>query len=99
MGSILLALVNDDRRSSVTRGIERLTDHEIVDVRDEGRAFEQLTAGSCDVAIIDGDQPGLDGFGLCRRLRQQAPRGTVLPALFLAISDGSAVGRRTAVAA
>ncbi|HEX2656902.1 MAG TPA: response regulator, partial [Polyangia bacterium] len=98
MGSILLALVNEDRRSSIVRGIERLTDHVIEDVRDAEQAFIRLSEGDCDLAIIDADQPGLDGFGLCRRLHQQTPRGASPPVVFLAVADASTVMRRTALA-
>jgi len=99
MGSILLALVNDERRSTVAGGIERLTDHAVDDVPDGERAFAQLCERDYDLAIIDGDQPGLDGFGLCRRLHQQALRKASLPIVFLAVADSSAALRRTGQAA
>jgi len=96
MGSILLALVNEDRRSSIARAIERLTDHAVEDVGGDGdQVFARLIEGGFDLVILDGDQPGLDGLGLCRRLHQQIPSAG-LPIIFLAVSDASNVLPQTA---
>lgn len=43
---------------------------------DNGHAvLHALTAATCDVVVLDGQMPGLDGWHVAARIRDQAPAG------------------------
>jgi len=49
-------------------------------VADGNRAVDWFAAGRCDLIVLDVMLPGMDGFDVCRTLRQ---RGITTPVLFL----------------
>jgi two-component system alkaline phosphatase synthesis response regulator PhoP len=49
-------------------------------VNDGLKAVQWFDHGSCDLLVLDVMLPGLDGFGVCRTLRE---RGVTTPVLFL----------------
>jgi len=81
-------VVEDDRRvaSMLQRGL--VEDGYSVDVTEDGiEALWQATEIDYDVIILDVMLPGLDGFTVCRRLREA---GRWAPVLMLTARDGTA---------
>jgi DNA-binding response OmpR family regulator len=67
-----LLLVEDDRTISrpLLKGLRE--DHHVVDLVEDGAEAEiQAASEDYDVILLDLMLPGLDGFEVCRRLRQQ----------------------------
>jgi DNA-binding response OmpR family regulator len=67
-----LLLVEDDRTISrfLMKGLRE--DHHVVDLVEDGAEAEmQAASEEYDVILLDLMLPGLDGFEVCRRLRQQ----------------------------
>jgi DNA-binding response OmpR family regulator len=67
-----LLLVEDDRTISrfLVKGLRE--DHHVVDLVEDGAEAEvQAATEDYDVILLDLMLPGLDGFEVCRRLRQQ----------------------------
>jgi two-component system alkaline phosphatase synthesis response regulator PhoP len=52
----------------------------VATVNDGSRAVDWFDTDSCDLIVLDVMLPGLDGFAVCRTLRE---RGTTTPVLFL----------------
>jgi len=52
----------------------------VATVNDGRKAVEWFDSSSCDLIVLDVMLPGLDGFTVCRTLRE---RGTLTPVLFL----------------
>jgi CheY-like chemotaxis protein len=67
-------LVDDDLAvvSELSRGL-RAAGHSVTTARDGLDAFELATTTLPDVILADVVMPGLNGYQLCRRLRQHAP--------------------------
>lgn len=82
MGRILLADENDDNRLAVTRGIGTLADFIVDGVADGKSALEQIRGGGYDLLLLEVDLPGVDGFEVCRRLRDD-PSTRHVPIIFL----------------
>lgn len=59
--------------------------HEVVTARDGVRGHARVAEDAPDVVISDVNMPGLDGFTLCRRLRDA---GNLVPFLLLTSRDG-----------
>jgi two-component system, NarL family, response regulator DesR len=66
-GGALVALLSFERDLQV-----------VAAVRSDGDAVAAVTRTRADVAIVDVDMPGRDGFALARRLHEAAPRCKVL---------------------
>lgn len=82
MGRILLADEDADNRASVSRAIERLSDHQVEGVSDGQAALARLAAGDIDLVLLEVKLPGVDGLEVCRRMRADA--GTrQIPVVFL----------------
>ena len=77
---ILLIEDNDDARDALRVGLE-LTGHRVTVAADGTSGIEQALALEPDVAVIDVGLPGVDGYGVARRLRERLGRGIVLVAL------------------
>lgn len=82
-------LVEDDAVvAAVVRGLLEALGHEVVHAAHGLAALAELQAGRFDLALLDLDLPGLDGFELARLLRAQ---GHDLPLVALtARADGEA---------
>lgn len=86
MGRILLVDDNDDSRFAVAETIRKLTSC-VVDQSKEGEAaLTQIAANEYDLVLLDVQMPGMDGFEICRRLREE-PRTRRVPVLFLTASQ------------
>jgi|SRR5690348_7787998 len=74
-----ILIVEDD--PPVRRMLERGLAAEGFDVRsapDGGRALAMVEESAPDLVVLDVAMPGLDGFGVCRRLRERGMMGGVL---------------------
>ena len=74
-----ILIVEDD--PPVRRMLERGLAAEGFEVRsapDGGRALAMVEESAPDLVVLDVAMPGLDGFGVCRRLREKGMTGGVL---------------------
>src|SRR5947199_4641684 len=74
-----LLIVEDD--PSVRRMLERGLTAEGFDIRsapDGGRALAMVEEAAPELVVLDIAIPGLDGFDVCRRLRERGITGGVL---------------------
>jgi two-component system response regulator MprA len=78
-------IAEDDRavRESLERAL-RLAGYAVVQAKDGLEALEVIERDRPDVAVVDVMMPHLDGFGVCRRLRD---RGDKIPVLLLTARD------------
>ncbi len=67
-----ILLADDDPVSCrLTAAALRRAGHEVVAVQDGKQAWEALTKGKHDIAVLDWMMPEMDGVTLCRRFRRQ----------------------------
>jgi len=66
---VLLADDNKDYLDVIRAYLDKHNDLEVVDVAYDGaEAFEKISGGNADVAILDGLMPKLDGLGVLEKL-------------------------------
>lgn len=56
--------------------------YDVVEAQDGRRALELLDE-SIDLMILDVNMPGLDGYGVCEKIRELGPAYAELPIVFL----------------
>ena len=74
-----ILLADDDLR--LGRAMKRVFEeegHEIAVTTDGARSFEAASSGEFDVIVLDVDLPELDGFEICKRLRNDGVQTPVL---------------------
>ena len=73
MKRILVVEDEDNIRAFVVLNLKRVG-YEVVDVNCGEAALEAFAqnSGDFDIAILDIMMPGMDGFEVCRRLREQS---------------------------
>ena len=78
-------VVDDDRavRESIARALV-VNDYEVEVAEDGMAALRAVEAGDVDALVLDVMMPGVDGFGVVRRLRQD---GRDVPVLLLTARD------------
>jgi two-component system response regulator MprA len=79
-------VVEDDR--SIRRMLERTLaaeGYDVAGVSDGGGALAAIERAAPDLLVLDLGLPGLDGFAVCRRVRD---KGLALPILMLTARDG-----------
>jgi DNA-binding response OmpR family regulator len=59
--------------------------HEVSTARDGKAGLEKIAAEKPDIVVSDVNMPGVDGFALCRKLREQGNR---VPLVLLTSRDG-----------
>jgi len=77
-------LVVDDEalsRKAVMRGLEK-AELKAVDVAEPGVAFDLCKKQTFDLIFLDIDMPGLNGYDLCKQIRQQ-PQHAKTPVVFV----------------
>ena len=67
---VLLVVDDDDRNRSLMRAILG-RDYEVREAADGPSALERVAEGGIDLIILDVMMPGMTGYEVCRRLRQQ----------------------------
>jgi two-component system, OmpR family, response regulator len=79
MSAMRLLLVEDDAKlvRALERGLRR-EGYEIDVARSGDEALEQASAADYDALVLDVMLPGVDGFAVCRSLRQREQRTPVL---------------------
>jgi PAS domain S-box-containing protein len=92
---VLLIDDNEDIRSTLEVLLE-LAGHRVSLARDGREGLERLLVERPDVALVDVGLPGIDGYELARRARQELGAGVVLIAV---TGYGQAEDRRRALAA
>jgi phosphoserine phosphatase RsbU/P len=76
-------LLVDDARSSLDVLVEALQGHHLLSVALDGEsALRSIAHASPDLVLLDLMMPGLDGYEVCKRLREQ-PATRDLPVIFL----------------
>jgi DNA-binding response OmpR family regulator len=83
MARVLFADDDPAFRDALTLALQD-AGHQVTAVPDGLAVLDRLDAVTPDVVISDVNMPRLDGFTLCRRLRERAPR---LPILLLTARD------------
>lgn len=81
--NILIAEDDDNLRNGIAE-LLRLEGHECTSVGDGDQALASFISQVPDFCVLDVMMPGLDGFELCRRIRQQNAQ---VPILFLSAKD------------
>lgn len=82
--SAVSVLVVDDEalsRKAVMRGLEK-AELKAVDVAEPGVAFDLCRKQTFDLIFLDIDMPGLNGYDLCKQIRQQ-PQHAKTPVVFV----------------
>ncbi|MBI3890400.1 MAG: response regulator [Candidatus Wallbacteria bacterium] len=81
-------LVVEDSRTTreVNRRLLAGAGYEVVTAADGLEALDQLAARGFDLVLTDATMPGLDGFGLARRIKTD-PRLAALPVVMLTFKD------------
>ena len=85
MAAAAILVVDDD--APIRRMLERTLVAEGYEVRsaaDGGAALASIERSAPDVVVLDVAMPGMDGLGVCRRVRA---KGLVLPILLLTARD------------
>jgi putative two-component system response regulator len=86
-GSAHVLVVDDDPQ--VTRLLERLLTkegHAVEAVHDGATALEAVASRPPDLILLDVMLPGIDGFGVCRRLKHE-PATRLTPVIFVTALD------------
>jgi putative two-component system response regulator len=78
---VLIAEDDPSNRDLLTHAVEVLGYH-VLAVADGEAAWEAVQAGLPDLILSDVTMPGLDGFGLCRRLKAD-PRTRLIPVILI----------------
>ena len=84
----LTVRVVDDTPANISaqRGLLGDEGHKAVVAKDGESALEQLTFGRPDLFLLEIMMPGLDGFEVCRRVKQMSGFADI-PILFLTALD------------
>ena len=83
LGAASVLVVDDEAlsRKAVMRGLEK-AELKAMDVADPGAAFEQCKKQTFDLIFLDIDMPGMNGYDLCKQIRQQ-PQYAKTPVVFV----------------
>ena len=81
-GARLLLVDDDDILRRMATQTLRHAGFEVTASDNGEEALRLFDAGQFDLVLLDVMMPGLDGFEVCRQLRQR-PRGATLPILML----------------
>jgi len=84
-------LVVDDQQANVQvlGGMLGQLGFEIVPVTSGEQALQRLAARPADLILLDALMPGMDGFEVCRKIREQ-PALAEIPIIFLSAADDKA---------
>lgn len=91
----ILAAEDDVVARAVLRQALRRLGHEVIEAADGEAAWAQLQQSPVRVIVSDWMMPGLDGLGLCRRIRAQ-PKADYIYFILLTSSDATEENQRAA---
>lgn len=97
MARILVVDDNADLLQMIRTLLEQRGNHEVILSADGEDALEKARAHPPDLAIVDVMMPGITGYEVCRRLRQN-PATAQIPVIILT-ARGQPVDRETALSA
>ncbi|MFY9916350.1 MAG: response regulator transcription factor [Nocardioidaceae bacterium] len=80
----ILVVEDDPSINDVVSTALRFQGHTVTQVADGREGLEVAVAGGVDLLVLDVMLPGIDGFEMCRRLREA---GSSAPVLFLTARD------------
>ena len=80
----ILVVEDDSSISDVVSTALRFQGHSVTQAEDGAAGLRLAMAGGVDLLVLDVMLPGLDGFEVCRRLRES---GVDVPVLFLTARD------------
>jgi CheY-like chemotaxis protein len=83
-GSFQVVLIDDDPdlRKLVKLTLEFTAGWDVTTAADGGEGLEAVRRVKPDVAVVDFMMPGMDGYEVCRRLKQD-PETAGIPVVFL----------------
>ncbi|HEX7817677.1 ATP-binding protein, partial [Dyella sp.] len=85
-----ILLIEDDAIvAAVVRGLLEQQGHHVRFVSNGLAALAELAHGPCDVALLDLDLPGVDGFQVARLIRQREAQGQRLPIIVVTARSSS----------
>jgi DNA-binding response OmpR family regulator len=87
MAKRILAVDDDQQILDLERTILTAAGFEVEAAQGGEGALALLAEGAFDVVLMDVMMPGMDGFELCRRIKQD-PRHQTLPVVFLTARGG-----------
>ncbi len=94
---VTILLVEDEPDSAVLMAqILELEGYRVVEARNGAEALERVFDPEIRVALLDVMLPGIDGFEVCRRLRQDARTNSSAGGLYLGPLARRRPGRRAA---
>ena len=85
---VLIADDDPAARSALARLLHR-AGARVAGVADGAAVLDYVTTAEPDVILLDGDMPGLDGFAVCRRLKDD-PRTRLVPIVLVTGLTGDA---------
>jgi diguanylate cyclase (GGDEF)-like protein len=90
-----VALIIDD--DQVTRMLVRASlsrfDFEVLEAADGERGLELMEAAPPDIVLLDVDMPGMDGFEVCRRIRERWDASQVPVIMITGMNDVDSINR------
>lgn len=86
----VLVVDDDELTRDVLDAVLDLEDYDVVCVPDGGTALERATEDPPDAVVLDVMMPGLDGFEVCRRLKEDPATEGVAVVLLTARVDDAA---------
>lgn len=89
-GGIVLVVDDQERNIQVVGATLSGAGYEVMAATSGQQALERITARMPDLMLLDVLMPGMDGFEVCRRLRDQFPV-VDLPIIFLSAADETEV--------
>jgi len=93
----LLAIEDQPAAALHLKAVLTALGHEVVQVADGLEAWERLKDGAFRVVVSDWRMPGLDGLGLCRRIRERG--GAYVYYILISLSPLTKENRQAALAA
>ena len=87
MAKRILVVDDDENILNLEKTILEQKGFQVTRAASGGEALEALKAGSFDLVLLDVMMPELDGFAVCRKIKED-PRLKDLPVIFLTAKGG-----------
>src|SRR5512137_1142832 len=90
---VALVVDDDDIMRTLVREALKRFDFEVVEAAYGARALDLMAAATPDLVFLDVTMPGMDGFEVCRRIRERWD-GTQVPVVMMtALDDVQSINR------
>jgi DNA-binding response OmpR family regulator len=87
MAKRILVVDDDENILNLEKTILEQKGFQVTRARSGAEALEELKAGAFDLVLLDVMMPELDGFAVCRKIKED-PRLKDLPVIFLTAKGG-----------